>query len=155
MMGEDEEETLQQFGFRKTSIDKLTYKNIIADAINQCRRSRSHIRLFQKSVEGLEEIISFDVPGYPLDKSLKQIKKTLEIERKKQVRKKQDELGKKIFQRATQAKLRIWLHQWYWDEYFKKIIQLLAENNLLLETQKYIPIREKKRVYESDEVLHA
>lgn len=138
------------FAIKRTSEDKLTYKNIIADAINWCRRSRGKL-YFKNSVKGLEDIITFDIPGYTLESDMEKIRDKLNIEKKERRVKREKELGSDFYGNAEQALFKIEQSEWYWNAYFKKIIQLLASHNLLMETEKYIPIREKKQIEEGYE----
>ena len=51
--------------FKRGTVDKLTYKNIIADAINWCRLTMGTLE-YKFAVVGLEKIIKFDIQGYQL-----------------------------------------------------------------------------------------
>ena len=154
MIDEYSNETLEEFGFKKTTVDKLTFKNIIADAINQCRRNRRYIELFQASVLGLEDIIYFNIPGYQLKTEIDKIKQMLNDEHNNKIMSERNRLGRNFNKRSERAKIRIKQHEWYWNTYFKHLMQLLADKNLLLETTKYIPVRTKQAVYDTEDVLH-
>jgi len=127
------------YAIRKTSEDKLTYKNIIADAINWCRRARGTV-YFKSAVQGLESVINFNVIGYKLKDELKTIKDTLDKEKTENEIKEHYKMGRRFMKRAIRVKFKLQQEKWYWNAYFEKIIQLLGNNNLLLETQKKIPV---------------
>ena len=59
-------------------------------------------------------------------------------------------LGRKFYRSDQQAILRLALYEWGWDRYFHELIQLLASNNLLVETQKFIPIQIKKWIEDEE-----
>ena len=130
-----------EYSIRKTSEDKLTYKNIIADAINWCRKSMGTM-YFKEAVKGLEKIIKFDVIGYKLLSEIKQIKIDLDIEQQKNIKLKKKRLGRSFYGNAEQAKLKLEISEWYWEEYFERLIQLLANNGLLFDTEKRISVKE-------------
>lgn len=143
MIDDEEESNFIGWGIKKTSEDKLTYKNIIADAINWCRKLRGKIG-FKDSVEGLADVIEFNVPGYKLSKKLEEIRNNLDIQREDRKQKAIDEQGISFYKNANRAKFRLAQGDWYWNEYFKKIIQLLADHNLLFETEKMTKVRIKR-----------
>ena len=147
-MIEDETIDLGELGYRKTSEDKLTYKNIIADAINWCRRTRGSTR-FKEAVENLESIILFDIPGYKLQSQIDDIKEEMAVERIEKINKEKEKHGRYYLRNSVQAKLRLEIARWYWERYFQKLIQLLARENLLLETQKVVKLRMKKPMRET------
>jgi len=134
-----------EYSIRKTSEDKLTYKNIIADAINWCRKSMGTM-YFREAVKGLEKIIKFDVTGYSLLSEIENIQIQLNIEKKEMIKYKKHKLGRHFYGNAEQAKFKLELSEWYWSAYFERIIQLLASNGLLFDTEKTIPIKEIGRV---------
>ena len=134
------EETDGVFSIRRTSEDKLTYKNIIADAINDCRRNKGKI-FFNSKVQALEDIINFDVTGYKLMSQIENIKQNIEEERIEYLNIEKEKLGNKFYSNANQAKLKLKMSKWYWERYYVEIIRLLAKENLLLETEKKISVR--------------
>lgn len=142
MMPDDEEEGFD-LGIRRKSIDKLTYKNIIADAINWCRKSRGTTR-FKYNVQGFESVIMFDVVGYKLKSKLEKIVNQLEIQRQERRNQAKRRHGRDFYGNAFQAKFKIAEEDWYWNMRFEMVIQLLASENLLLETERVIPLRIKK-----------
>ena len=129
-----------EFGIRRTSEDKLTYKNIIVDAINWCRRTRGTMH-FKHAVKGLVGIINFDVKGYSLKTKIDEIQVELDREKKRLIQQEKQRAGRKFYANAYQAKFKIRLDEVYWNSYFECIIQLLADNNLLMETEKTIPVK--------------
>lgn len=132
---------------RRTTEDKLTYKNIIADAINWCRKTMGTLQ-FRYAVQGLERVIKFDVPGYNMKKELNELETQLKKQQKQLIEEKKQEYGNRFFKRSVQAKFRIDMIEWYWNTYFEMIIQLLANHNLLFDTEKRIPI---KKIRDTDE----
>lgn len=79
-MGEDEAEEFVGFGFKKTSIDKLTYKNEIQDAVKVCRRTLGTF-LHPRSVRQLIIAIRFDAIGCKLKSELDKIETELNREK--------------------------------------------------------------------------
>lgn len=136
-----ENELEESLFIRRTTEDKLTYKNIIADAINSCRKCKGKL-YFKEAVEGLVDIIEFNVRGYPLKNKLEKIRNNLEVEKKQRRIDRANEMGRRFYRRDVQAKFKIEQNEWYWRKYFKDIIQLLADNNLLMDTGKDIPVKE-------------
>jgi len=142
MNDEDDLKERTFVGIRRTSEDKLTYKLIIADAINQCRRTMGTFS-FKDSVDGLEKIIKFDIPGYQLKTQIQEIKDTLNYEMKQMEKEKEKKLTPSQFnKRAYQAKWRILRNKIYWETYYERLIQLLAKENLCLETEKYVAVHD-------------
>ena len=131
--------------FKRGTTDKLTYKNIIADAINWCRLTMGTLE-YKFAVVGLEKIIKFDIQGYQLSTKIDNIKDEMEIDREKYIEFEEGRLGRKIKKRAERAKLKIRLRQWYWEEYFERIIQLLAEHDLLFDTERQLPYKKLGRL---------
>ena len=135
----EEDET--GFGIRRTSEDKLTYKNIIADAINWCRKSMG-TRHMPNAVQGLERIIKFDVKGYKLKTKLIEIQADLKAEKIERKKREKRRMGRNFYGNSEQARFKLRQSEWYWNKYFEEIIQLLADNKLLVETEKTIPVKE-------------
>lgn len=131
--------------FKKGTTDKLTYKNIIADAINWCRLTMGTLE-YKYAVIGLEKIIKFDIQGYQLSTEIDNIKDELEIAREEYIEREEERLGRKIKKRAERAKLKIRLRQWEWEIYFEKLIQLLAAHDLLFDTERQIPFKKLGRL---------
>lgn len=134
---------------KRTSEDKLTYKNIIAERIRWCCRYTGNM-YYRDSCIALESIIYFDIRGYKLRKELDKIKLNLKRKRAYHIKNIKSKMGRRFYTRPNQAKLRLLLNEWYWNQYFRDIIQLLASNNLLLETEKNIPIQETGNVSDDD-----
>jgi len=129
-----------ELGIRKSSSDKLTYKNIIADAINWCRRTQGTF-LFPGAVKGLVGVIRFNVKGYNLKQGLEEIEKQMEIEKKLYIQHIKTKLGRDFYGASEQAKFKIRLNRWTWNTYYEKIIQLLATNGLLMDIERIISVR--------------
>jgi len=146
-MNEDQE--VMGLGIHQSNKDKLTYKNIISDAINTCRRSKGH-KEFVNDVEGLEDIIYMDISGYQLRKQIETIKETIHVIGQEYINTLYHKSGRTYYKKATIAKLRLFMDQWYYERYFEELIQLLATHNLLLEHERYIPIREKSMLTDYD-----
>ena len=150
-MIEDEEEQYLGLGYRKKSEDKLTYKNIIAEAIRKCLFTKGST-YFKEAVEGLEKAIYFDVTGYKLMTEINKIKKELEVGKYKIIRKMKRKLGVDFYGNKEQVELKIQVRKWYWETLFTRLIQLLADNNLLFETEKVTPIKIKKPEFREGEL---
>ena len=143
-MNEDEYNLEDRFStgfFRKGTKDKLTYKNIIADAINWCRQTYGTTE-YPNAVKGLVMIIDFDIKGYMLSTRLDEIRGELEEDKKDYIDSEEKRLGtRKIRKRSERIKLKIRIDRLFWENYFVKIIQLLAEHDLLFDTERQIPFK--------------
>lgn len=134
-------------GYHQHNTDKLTYKNIIADAINFCRKLKGH-KEFASAVDGLEDVIYMDIEGYRLRDKIETIKEHIYTKGQEYINSLQNRQGRFYYARANIAKLKLFMDQWYYERYFEELIQLLAEHNLLLEHERYIPIRIKSPLRE-------
>ncbi len=143
------DEELVGFGVKRTSEDKLTYKNIIADAINWCRKTKGSM-VFIEAVGGLEQIIKFNVPGYKFIEEINNIKDKLTIEKKQRRDREARRQGRNFYGNAEQARYKLDESKWYWNAYFESIIQLLAEHNLLIDTEKLTKIKIKREIDEDE-----
>lgn len=138
-----------ELGIRRHSDDKLTYKLIIANAINECRRSERDYSLYENNVNGLINIIFFDVRGYKLRTQIQKLKEELKKEREDRYEEEENNVERWMFYRKSyQAKLKLRLHRWYYTTLFQRILQILASENLLLETEKLISVKSTGNVDE-------
>jgi len=137
--------------FKKSIEDKLTYKNIIADAINWCRKRMGYTD-FDEWVQGLENIISFNIEGYNFTDDLEEIKKELKEELLNREEEEITKKGRNFYKRANKAKFKWKQHKWYWNSYFKEIIQLLAEHNLLFDKERTIPYKQLGRLQHGENI---
>jgi len=138
-----------ELGIRRHSEDKLTYKLIIANAINECRRSERDQELYQNNVHGLINVIYFDVRGYRLRSQIEELLNELKVEREKQYDDEKENIDRWMFyRRSYQAKLKLRLHKWYYRTLFQRILQILASENLLLETEKLISVKSIDEIHE-------
>lgn len=138
---EDDVDETSGFGIKRTSEDKLTYKNIIARAINYCLSLRGS-KYFHIGVMNLVRTIEFNVSGYRFIDELNKIQQRIMVDKKKKIVSWQLEHGRKFYRRDQRAIMKLELYSWGWDVYFQEVIQLLAKNNLLIETEKTIPVIE-------------
>lgn len=130
-------------GYRKTTPDKLTWKNEIQKRLDICIATYK-TNLFGANVERLIKTILFDVKGY-------KFKVVIEEERIRL-----DQIVKNSVEHYQETKPEIWgdpikqagrrydLNEWKYDKFYDFIFQLIAEKGLLLDTDVYIPIRAKK-----------
>lgn len=145
----DEDQEIMGLGIHQSNRDKLTYKNIISDAINHCRQLKGH-QNFNDAVEGLEDIIYMDIAGYRLRVKIETIKDELQTVGQEYITRLHKTMGRNYYRNANIAQLRLFMNKWYYEHYFEELIQLLAEHNLLLEHERYIPIREKQILTDYD-----
>ena len=147
----DEDEI--NLGIRRHTDDKLTYKLIIANAINSCRQSERDYILYENNVHGLINIIYFDVRGYNLKTQIEKLLKELKAEREKRYKEEENNIPRwKFYKTSYQHKLKLRLHRWYYTTLFQRILQILASENLLLETEKLISVKAIEKIDE-DETL--
>lgn len=131
-----------ELGIRRHSDDKLTYKLIIANAINECRRSERDYVDYENKVNGLVNVIYFDVRGYKLKTQILKLLTELKQDRKQQYQKEEQNTPRwKFYKTSYQHKLKLKLHKWYYTTLFQRILQILASENLLLETEKLISVK--------------
>lgn len=126
---------------RRSSEDKLTYKNVITNVIMQYLHSYGDFSS-QKAVKKIKSAIFFDVTGYKLRSKIREFEQDLLLEREKKVEFEKKKLGRQFYGRANHARFMLRLEQWYWDSYFDCLLQLLADHNLLVDTEKTIPVME-------------
>jgi len=131
-----------ELGIRKHTDDKLTYKLIIANAINECRRTEGHRIKYPNNVKALWNIIYFKVKGYNFSTQLDEIKKKLDDEKKTLWENKKQNLPRwKFYSNKYQAQFKDKLDREYWEGLFREILQLLASEGLLIDIEKYISVR--------------
>jgi len=131
-----------ELGIRRHTDDKLTYKLIIANAINECRRTEGHVVEYPNNVQALINIIYFKVKGYDFKQQIDDVKKKLDKEKEDFYNEIKEKTPKYIFyKRSYQAKFKYKLDREYWESFFKEIIQILASEGLLMDVEKYISIR--------------
>ena len=148
----NEDEDAIALALKRSSADKLAWKIEIADATRDCRKTKGTFR-FRYMVEALEDIIYVNIPGYHLSPEIDNIKKLLDKLRSEKIEMEKREKKRFFYSRPFQAKFKIKVSKWYWNTYYKKLIQLLAEHNLLLETQKYVKIKEVGKFGEHNELM--
>jgi len=131
--------------FKKSTEDKLAWKLEIAAAIRDCRRSKGTFD-FKNRVMGLEDIIYFNIPGYRLKDELDALKQKVKTNLNEMVEEKRKLDGIEFHRRAYIAKFKIEKERYFWDNYFRGIIQILGDHNLLFDTEKYVHIKEVKQL---------
>lgn len=146
----EEEDTI--FAVRRSTQDKLTYKNIIASAIGICNRSKGTTR-FKDDVQALASTIAFNVSGYNLAYELKEVRNVLLQGVSLFVKSENQKMGKKALYHANQAKLKIRANEWYWNHYFEAILQVLAKHNLLFDTERKISVIQDSNQYDDEETV--
>jgi len=139
MINKNEEEL--GLGIKKSSEDKLIYKTEIQDAIRQCRRTMGLIPYYKRSVTGLISIIEFDIHGYKFLTTINQIKRDLNIEKKIRLYRYIIKNGLEAANPINIAKYRNEEYSWYYGALFQRVLQMLATENMLIETEKFVPIR--------------
>lgn len=131
-----------ELGIRKHSDDKLTYKLIIANAINQCRVNEGYIKAYENSVKALINLLFFDVKGYNLKSKITELMDSLDVERESKYTDEQESTERWLFYRKSyQAKFKLKLHRWYYETLFQRILQILASEGLLMDTEKLISVK--------------
>ena len=131
--------------FKKTIEDKLTYKNIIAEAIRKCMWTKG-TKQFKDAVEGLEGVLYFNISGYTLKKDIDKIKDKLQIDKQKVINHYKRKYGRDFYGNKEQIDLKLDVRTWYWNTFFDELIQLLAEHNLLLDQERTIPYKRLGRL---------
>jgi len=135
-MKDEEEDTLL---IRKTSQDKLTYKNTIQNRINWCLIILG-TKAFPTAVKALEHSIIFDVQGYKFKTNLEKIHKDANEMMTESENRLKEKLGRMFYRRPVQAKFKIRREEDYWIYIFDKVMQLIADHKLLIEYDKSISI---------------
>jgi len=143
MMKGNSENLSTEIGLRKTTEDKLVYKFIIANAINECRSAEGMIKEYPDSVAALRNLLSFNIKGYNLKEQIDKIVEKLDKEKIDIYNKQRDKTPCRIFyKKSYQIKFKLKLDRAYWETMFKEILQILASEGLLMDTEKYIPIHD-------------
>lgn len=146
-MIEDLEEKFASGFFKKTSIDKLTWKNEIAEAHRFCRHNLKNMNILPDAIDGLVTTIYFDIEGYKLKETIDNIFIDALKKGQKMIDEIRNNLGRAFYYRNVNiARLRIAMEKWYWTYVFKELTQLLGEKNLLLETERKIPYKSLGRM---------
>lgn len=125
---------------RKTSQDKLTYKNVIQQRINWCLMNMGTTD-FPRAVKSLERCIIFDIPGFKFKAKIEIIHQKAELFVKVYEEGQKEKLGRWFFRRPIQAKLKIAKMEKFWISVYDEIIQLLAENKLLLDYEQSLSVK--------------
>jgi len=130
-------------GYRKTTPDKLTWKNEIQKRLDICIATYKS-NLFGINVERLIKTIVFDVRGYKFKKvvedEIQRLNDVVEENRVYYQTEKPELWGHPI----KQQEINYDLWEWKYNQLYNFIFQLIAEKGLLLDTDVYIPIRAKK-----------
>jgi hypothetical protein len=144
-----------EFGIRRHTDDKLTYKLIIAKAINECRITEGDAEKYPKAVKALVHLIYFDIRGYNLKTKIDVIVERLQIERKNMYTEEENTVERWLFYRKSyQSKLKMKIMMRYNEALFMGILQLLASEGLLMDTEKIInvaKVEEAEEIEENDE----
>ena len=131
-----------ELGIRRHTDDKLTYKLIIANAINECRRSKNNPDEYEDKVHGLINILYFDVRGYKLRTQIEELLTELKTKRENRYKEEEETVERWMFYRKSyQAKFKLKLHKWYYTELFRRILQILASEGLLMDIEKFISVK--------------
>lgn len=138
------DDEILNIGLRRHSDDKLTYKLIIANSINECRRTEDNSDYY-KSVKALKNLLSFNIKGYDLKEQIDEIIAKLEADIVKKYQCTNPNIPRYIFfSKKNQANLKEKNTKWYWESLFISMLQILASEGLLFDTEKVVPIRVKK-----------
>jgi len=114
---EDEENI--GIGIRRKTDDKLTYKLIIANAINESRRTEGKIVQYPNSVMALANLLRFNIKGYKLKTKIDEVEENLKIEKEKMYEERKNKVPRwKFYKRSYQAKFKLVLDRWYWESFF-------------------------------------
>ena len=147
---DSDEETVLGFGTRKGTLDKLTYRQVLYNVIMQYLNSYGNFNSRQ-AVEKIIHATRFNEPGFELKNNIDIIKKELQIEKRKKWDEWKQQIGHFNFnRRSTQSKLKIQLQKWYWDELFDRILQVLADKDLIIEHNKLQKIKVKSSNLDDD-----
>ena len=139
------------FGTLKGSKDKVTYKQILYNVIMAYLKDKDTFTS-KNAVEKIIQATRFNEPGIELKKEIDVIIAQLNQEREKKLEEILEEYGYfKLNLRSTKSKIKIFLYKWYWDELFARILQVLADNQLITEHNKIQKIRYKKEMDHDNE----
>ena len=143
MRDADTSEFYGNLGYRKTTPDKLTWKNEIQKRLDICIATYE-TNMFGKNVERLVKTIYFNIRGYKFKKLIDEEDERL----------KTNVVNKIIYHQTyepyrwgcpiRQIKMKYNISEKYYKELYEFITQLIAEKGLLLDTDVYIPIQVKK-----------
>lgn len=131
-------------GIKKSNEDKLVYRLEIQNAIQRCRLSIDTLE-FRAALDGLISIINFDIVGYDFHTEINNIKYDLHVESKLRFYRYLQRYGTEAAAAQNLMKYKLIEHNWYNHEMMRRIIQKLAEEDLLFETGKVTKYKEVKR----------
>lgn len=145
-----DDEELIDFGLRKKNVDKVTYRDILKNCIMQCLWTKGTFN-YKNNVMALEDAIYIDIKGYRLRKVIEKIKQDLQHQKKNLIIVERKRLGRNFYGNVEQVTFKIKMQRWYWDSLFSRLYQLIAEEGLLLETEKVIKVRMKQPLGEDED----
>lgn len=130
-------------GYRKTTPDKLTWKNEIQKRLDICIATYK-TNMFGDNVDRLIKTIIFDIKGYKFKIVIEEEQIKLAAIAKKNIDICQKEEPEIFGHPILQAHKRYELNEKYYNDLYDFLFQLIADKGLLLDTDVYIPIRAKK-----------
>lgn len=142
-MMESLEEKFATGFFKKTSIDKLTWKNEIAEAHRYCRHNLQNKYILPIAIESLKSTVYLDIEGYRLKEQIDTIYTDTYDECQAYIDRQREKTNREYFYKnAYINSLQNQMEHKYWTTIFSKLTQLLGEKNLLLETERKIPYKQ-------------
>ena len=142
-MSTDEDTEYIDLGIKKTNIDKLTYKYTIQKIIEQCLNTKGQLGYYDH-VDAYVDAIMFDIKGYKFKTKVKKLIQDLNVERKKEILNYLKKYGYEAINPKYYFPFKHKLTKGYYEGLFEGLQQLVANEDLLLETGKTIPIRIKE-----------
>jgi hypothetical protein len=139
------------FGTRKGSIDKLSYKQVLYNVIMQYLNNYGKFSS-KYAVERIIHATRFDEAGMELKTDIN--KAIIDMNHEKILRWKQyqDQYGVFDFnRRIIKTKLKIKMEKWYWDELYDRIYQILSNYQLITDHNKIQKLRYKNVIGDNDD----
>ena len=142
-MGYHDDEDYLDLGIKKTNIDKLTYKYTIQKIIDRCLQAQGQIN-YDEYVRAYVKALEFDVKGYKFLTQIHKVLNRLEYQKKTLLL----EYITTHWYEARNPKylipFRMKIYVLYYETLFRELQQMVANEDLLLETGKHVPIRLKQ-----------
>lgn len=115
--------------------DQLSYKNTIQYLATQFLIHRDSLEI-HKYVDSLLASIDFNIEGLSFRDKIQSYMKELDVEKEKKINEHYNGERWKVFRRPDQAKFKMKIHMWYYQNLGSFVIDLLAQSDALIKAKK-------------------
>lgn len=149
-MNENNDEVLD-FGTRKGTKDKLTYKQVLYNVVMQYLNNYDKLSS-RYAVERIVHATCFNATAMNLKKEINGVKEDTDFEKDILWVYYEMEMGAFDFnRRIIKTKIKLIIDKWYWDKLFDRILQVLVDNQVVVEIDKIQRVRMKKKFSDQDD----